>query len=150
MRRGRFFYENCLLPLVYKDMGQAENDFVAVAVNETPYYEFGKEDASLIERVYTVYVFNRSEHTYCCQLTPSYFLEPAYTELILTDYDVSEEKKEELDEKYCMVSWEDAHYANVYSIERYIKDNPSLVDVYGYAEDIESVLDYYSGNHLFL
>lgn len=49
-------------------------DAWAVTLNETDCWILKPEDAPFIKVMRGVYVFDRSERTYCCEMTPSYWL----------------------------------------------------------------------------
>lgn len=56
-----------------------------------------------------VYMYDTEQYTYCCELTPSHWLEPLYRNVSFQD-DISDERREELLEDWGFVTAEDAHY----------------------------------------
>jgi hypothetical protein len=72
----------------------------AVSIDETKYYTLAKDDAALIKAIHNVYVYNADEHTYCCEFTPSFYLDPLYTYIEFVD-GVSENDRERCEENYC-------------------------------------------------
>jgi len=74
-------------------------------------------------RVETVYLFNAAEHTYCCELTPSYWLVPVETRGILPEYDAAENpsaalerKRDALQEAIYGEDIYDGHYRYVHEV----------------------------------
>lgn len=59
-----------------------------------------KEYKSEIKNIYTAFMLDDSERTYCCELTPSYYLDPVCTGLEVYKH-VSGERQEELWELVC-------------------------------------------------
>ena len=53
-----------------------------IALNETEYWSLDVEMMRHIERIETVYLYDANEHTYCCEMTPSYWLMPVETRAI--------------------------------------------------------------------
>jgi hypothetical protein len=49
-------------------------DWWCVSLDETSHWRIAEEDQPFIEKMLGIYIFDRAQHTYCCELTPSYFL----------------------------------------------------------------------------
>lgn len=49
--------------------------FCYIGLDETAHWRIPSKLLPYVARIYGIYVFNRSEHTHCCELTPSHWLE---------------------------------------------------------------------------
>ncbi len=96
-------------------------DAWAVCLDETGHYNIDPADAPYIAAIHGVYVFDRNQQTHCCELTPSYYLIHLYDSVLFTG-DVSDEKREELDEKYCYCESDDI-YVHCHEIDLMIARN---------------------------
>jgi len=135
-------------------------DFRLVAVDETEYYSIPSE-LSEIKKIYGVYLVDFNSHTYCCELTPSLWLDHLYNTFTVDDSVNDCELLEEIDSWlrevegssfYAHVSFVEKDYR--FSIiesypftEQQIKDYLSGEVVYGELE--EEVREYYQGNSCF-
>jgi hypothetical protein len=129
--------------------------------------DFAIDEAHLphIQEIRSVFLFNRNEITYCCELTPSYWLIHLYDEVILTpdaDESLSEDEKSAIYEAYEYAGsgsdWD--RYVHCHEIDAMIRKRPrkrftihhvgstgvSYKDV-PYEEQIESLREHYSCNH---
>jgi hypothetical protein len=134
-----------------KNDANAKPDIYAITFNETQYYNFKPGDKELIKSVNQVYVLNRSEYTYLCEITPSYFLEPVYTWVEVVD-GLSDEERERLQEAYEHETSEPT-YVHVRVVEAIIKDHPERVRHYGNSDDeddfmtaLDDAREYFQGN----
>ncbi len=93
-------------------------DAWAVSLDETSYYQIDRADAPFIAAIHGVYVFDRNQATHCCELTPSYDLIYLYTCIHIT-LDTTDEKREELDQKYGHEGCEDI-YVHCHTIDALI------------------------------
>ena len=93
-------------------------DAYAVALNETEYYNIDAADRRFIERIDGVYVFDRNEHTHCCELTPSYFLIYAYTCIVFTA-DADDAARDDLQDKYAYQPSDDI-YMHCHTVDRLV------------------------------
>lgn len=59
-----------------------------------------------------VYMYDTEQHTYCCESTPSHWLEPLYRNVYFRD-DVPDERREELHNDWGDTTEYDAHYRHV-------------------------------------
>ena len=50
--------------------------FYAIRINETEYFKDWLEKYTYGGKIYGVYIYDANEHTYCCEVTPSYCLYP--------------------------------------------------------------------------
>ncbi len=106
-------------------------DAYAVALDETFY--IAPEDQPYVARIMGTYVFDRNEHTHCCEWTPSYYLIFVSTSIVLTDAGeaLGESAREELYERYETEPSEDGYF-HCHEIDRIIDaGKPFTVDHYG-------------------
>ena len=80
----------------------------AISVDYTAFYNLAVDDASHIKAIKTVYIYEPDSHTHLCELTPSYFLSNLYTYIEFAD-NVSDDKREYLDQRYCYEDSEDTY-----------------------------------------
>lgn len=109
-----------------------------ISCNETKYYTFQEGDKSYIKEIHSVYAYNPASRTHLCELTPSYHLRYLYT-YIVYEGDPSEDKRAELDERYCTEGNEDT-YMHCTSVA---KMNPKEC---GEFDDMEAACEYLQGN----
>ena len=83
-------------------------DIVAVWMDETRFYNLAAEDAPFIERIIGVYILDRSERTYCCEVTPSYLLHHVY-DVVTTYEETPDEVRERLWEEYALNGGDDIY-----------------------------------------
>lgn len=69
-------------------------DFWLVALDETPYWMLPADIMQHIERIEAVFVFDRNEATYLCEMTPSYCLYLVEHRPVFKDDDLDERIKE--------------------------------------------------------
>jgi hypothetical protein len=108
-------------------------DAVAIALDETEYYQIDPEDAPYIRRILGGYVFDRNLHTHCCELTPSYFLIFLFTSVELTDAGLAldDDARGEIYDKYEYEGGDDC-YMHVHTVDAIIaKAEPYTVCEYG-------------------
>lgn len=60
-------------------------DACFVALEPTDDYHFTEEERRHVKAVYDIFLYNRNEHTYCCELTPSYWLYYVDTQILFQD-----------------------------------------------------------------
>lgn len=72
----------------------------ALALNHTKYYNIREEDQPYIKEIHSAYAYEPESGTYLCELTPSYHLQYLYTYIVWAN-EPSEERRGELDERYC-------------------------------------------------
>jgi len=59
-------------------------DAYVVSLDETQHYAIAEEHKPHIEQIRGVYLFNRNERTYCCEMTPSHYLIHLYDVVVLS------------------------------------------------------------------
>lgn len=135
---------------------EAENEtkvkINVIAMDETQYYNIAEEDRPHIKQILGVYLYQPDVRTFCCELTPSYWLEPLYTTIIFADHvygegpdDVADnDLMDELDNKYAHEPME-----GCYVHCRVIKARPFAPLEHiegGEFESEEEAREYYQGN----
>lgn len=115
-------------------------DAYAIALDETGHYEIDAADRPYIERIVGVYVFDRSERTHLCELTPSYYLIHLYDEVRLTPLGMDCEDERRLDEIYQKYEYCESQdiYVHCHSVERLLaqaEERPFTVYHYGEPEN---------------
>jgi hypothetical protein len=62
----------------------ADIDARVIALNRTHNYVIDEKHQPYIARIEEVYLYDKSQHTHCCEFTPSYYLIHLYTRVIFT------------------------------------------------------------------
>ena len=121
----------------------ADHDWRTVALDVTGHCDFSEGDRDYVKGIYDVYMYDHNERTFCCELTPSYYLVHLYTTIVFVD-NIRDATRERLDETYCHIPTDDC-YMHVSSVER-IK-----VGVASYGQDAteEEAREYWQGNPVF-
>lgn len=117
-----------------------KTDFYAVAIDETRYYQIEATDATHIECILGVYVYDASERTYCCELTPSHWLEPVYV-AVHCKLDTPDDVRERIQEKYEFAGTLEGFYMHASKVA-----GLPLRKHYGEGESIDEVREHYQGN----
>ena len=86
-------------------------DFRLVKIDETKHW---REDIAVAcGRIFGVYLYNKNEHSYCCELTPSYTLIPLYS---YAENEITDEIAEELMNGDSLCN--DVTYVHVSSVDK--------------------------------
>lgn len=123
-------------------------DWYCVAIDETQFWNMDPEDLPFVEKIYGVYVYDASTYTYCCEFTPSYWLEFIENSFVFTS-DTPDEVKDCILEKYSWAGGE-GFYQHVYQVKAI-----PLKNHYGEPEDecndrgADEVREYYQSNPVF-
>lgn len=132
-------------------------DWYCVAIDETAHWNLDDEDRPYIEKMMGLYIYDRNEHTYCCELTPSYYLRFIGGSIWYTDA-VTDEIKDRISDKYAdsLYSGDDCYMwvAHVEAMAEEYKDHYGEFNEESYAEltpvEMEdAVREYYNGNSPF-
>lgn len=118
-------------------------------------------DRSQIERIETVWLFDKNSHTHCCELTPSYELWPVATRII-PKFECADDEtlRERLGNLAADNSDDEVAYYHVRTVDRWLaggKATKALGDFNGiwgveayedvsYSEQRDNVLEYCRGN----
>ncbi len=102
-------------------------DWQFIGIDETSHWHLPAHLSSRVHRILTVFAFNRAEHTYCCEFTPSYWMH-------CVDYSVqytreaTEEEIAEIEDAVQQVSLSDSdRYYHVQDLDRRIEEQPEWV-----------------------
>lgn len=118
-----------------------------VKYNETSAWSGGfLESIGPDARIVTTYVFDHNSSTNLCEITPSYKLHRVGTEFS-TSVDLSDEKREEIEEKIRAAESVDSHEVIYIHCNEVTKSEPIRQFVDCDAETkIEEVIEYYQAN----
>lgn len=114
--------------------------FKYVKINETQYWnkdllaKFGEGT-----KVVSTYAYDDNERTFCCELTPSFWLEYLGNDIV-PGRDLSEEEYEEV-HTLMLENHDDGHYRHCSAVS-----SLSPKDVIGDFETLDDVREYYQGN----
>lgn len=130
-------------------------EWCVIGVDETAGWNLKPELSKWIDRILAHYAYNRRVATYCCEITPSYWLD-CLTYDAHTKPDCPEEIRDEIHNELLSVSREGC-YMHVSSIEALAKKNPQWHTVLGDKEPEaentdqtpEWVLESWNGNPKF-
>lgn len=124
-------------------------DIHVVAIDETAHWK--EEMVKICGKISTVYMFDKSVVTRCCEATPSYELNPLY---YITENEVSDEVYEELMNTFNQVE-DEPRYFHCSGIDtmKTVKCTQSEFefedsDTDEYKEHFEQMREYLNGNHL--
>lgn len=116
----------------------------ALTRDETRYYTIRPEDKPYIQKICGVYAYNPESSTHLCELTPSYDLRYLHT-YIVWEGDPSEDKRAELDERYCYEGGDDT-YMHCADVRQFAKNHPDLHKECGEFDTIEDACEHLNGN----
>jgi hypothetical protein len=135
-------------------------DAYVVAFSEVDHYQIREEDRPHIQDIRGVYLFDRHERTFCCEMTPSYWLIHLYDEVVLTPE--AQEALDELEKDTIYQEYEycggDDIYVHCHTIDGMIEaDKPNTVYHYGWTavryrdsdheEQMEGLREHFCCNH---
>ncbi len=121
------------------------SDFWAVPIDVTQYYNIADSDRPHIKKIVDVFIYDRNERTYCCEITPSYYLIYLYTTIEFADPDISEDVRDSIQQAYCCYESTDDCYMHCSNVER-IKGQVQYDSSGKYEQDEETVREYWQGN----
>ena len=98
-------------------------DAYCVALDETSHYFIDKADAPFIKAIRGVYLFDRNCRTFCCEMTPSYYLIHLYDQ-VECQPGTSEDRAQQIYDAYENHGGEDC-YVHCHTIEGIIKAGDS-------------------------
>jgi hypothetical protein len=103
---------------------EEELDIHVIALEETEFFQLEESERPYIRGIHGVYFYDKNCHTYCCELSPSYYFHFLYYTVIVHE-SVDDSVRERLSDKYETLPSEDM-YINVYLAdalqERYIAE----------------------------
>jgi hypothetical protein len=141
------------------DLERSPIDAHVVALDVTEYFSIADEHAPFIERIRSVYLFDRNERTHCCELTPSHYLIHLYDQVILTDAgdELDDYAKDDIYQTYEYCGSEDI-YVHCHVLDRIIAKadrgnhyhdgivNAPYADT-THDEQMEALREHFCGNH---
>ena len=136
-------------------------DAYVVAFSEKHHYQIKDEDQPHIQDIRGIYLLNRNERTFCCELTPSYWLIHLYDEVILTEdaeETLDDYQRDRLYQEYEYCGGDDI-YVHCHTIDALLAaKKPFTVHHHGrtgvrysqanYDEQIEWLAEHFCGNHV--
>lgn len=128
-------------------------DWQCVALEETQHWNLAEEDRPFIVKMMGVYIHDRSSYTYCCELTPSYFM--IYLgDVAVLKHDTPDDVRERINEKYECSYQGESGYMHVRDIEAVAADQKvQYGPVADWADEEDrgesQVREYYQGNPVF-
>lgn len=124
-------------------VGPKRGEWWAIGLDVTRHYNIADEDRPHIRRIIDTFMYDRSEVTHCCELTPSYWLVYLHTE-IEWQGEPSEEIRERIDERYAHEETDDMY---VHCAE--IAGAKELHIAYGEPATEDEAREYWQGNYPF-
>jgi hypothetical protein len=134
-------------------------DAYVVAFSQIGDYFIKEEDQPLIQDIRGVYLLNRNERTFCCEMTPSYWLIHLYDEVNLTPEadGLDECERDAIYQEYEYCGGDDI-YVHCHTIDAMIENNKqNTVHHYGgtevsydesdYEEQMDGLQEYFTCNH---
>ncbi len=105
-----------------------------VSLDVTAHYSIAPDDAAYVAKISDVYLYDASERTHLCELTPSYALTHVYTTIDFKP-ETPDELRDSLEQKYCYEPTDNT-YMHCASVER-------LADKFhiGQCEDMEEAFE---------
>lgn len=91
-----------------------------VALDETRYWELPERFKPHVERIETVYAYDKNLAVHCCELTPSHELWPVETRAVTTD-DASEQMRDAISEMVLGQEPPEVIYMHVGSVRELVK-----------------------------
>lgn len=129
-------------------------DYWAVAIHFDG-QEIDPQDEQYVDKVMSVYFFDKSKHVHCCSWTPSYELNHLEDVIWFKD-NCPEDLKDEFEQKYCYGDTPHVEYMNVSEVDNipnerrdHYNNDPEKVffpEDYTDEEADNDVRDYYQGN----
>ncbi len=93
---------------------ETKTDIKVVLIDETD--GWADEIKAKVNKISTAYLYDKSEKTYCAEITPSFYLIPLYYVVDFGDFERDEELEEEIHNEFHN---EQPIYMHCYSIEKY-------------------------------
>lgn len=128
-------------------------DFKIVSIDQTKYWS--DDIKKQVGKIYTVYLYDASVVTNCCELTPSFELHPLYYSTEFSTHKYSEQVENEIDEEFVNEEPIYIHCSDVDKLEH--ADMSKLVNVNkkfksrtgkNYIKYFEEKKEYFTANHI--
>jgi len=125
-------------------------DWRLVMSDVTHYWVLGDGDQEKVERIVTVYLYNKNEVTHCCEITPSYCLWPVETRAEFRD-GVSDLDIDRIDGNIRRWADDEVVYVHCHALAGMTVKHKKLGSVFPGSvetgdEQRESLLEYLRGN----
>lgn len=142
--RGKKGVDDCVIEIIHSK-GKLEClpcelsnkfRFKVVRIDETDMWS--EEIQKRASKLTGVYIYNNDEQTYCCELTPSFWLEFIHTEP--KNYPEDEQDREQLLDELETTDSDISHYRHVRDVERL---NPKI---FGDFENMDEAREYAQSN----
>jgi hypothetical protein len=93
-------------------------DARAIAIDETEPSWLG-ENSRYIKQILGVYLYDKNSHTYCCSLSPDYWMIHLYNQVVFTEEGerLPERDREQLREEYTDPTNNEDCYMSVYDVD---------------------------------
>lgn len=138
------------------DAPEIHPDFHLIALDETEDWIL-PEYLEYIERIETVYLYDKNSHTYCCEMRPSYCLYPIEVrEVLKPEYQEDEDLRDRINQTILLHANMDVSYYHVADIDSQVETllrsgeefrychygDPEVSDEdSSYEQQVEAVLD---------
>jgi hypothetical protein len=120
-----------------------------VAIDETALWNLdGLPNGHKVDRIMAVHLFDREQVTYCCEITPSRWLERLRTTVVLKDEFETDEELYDAVQEESMLSPDWGGYYHVSTVNRMLSKNPedAYVDPHEY-ESFADAVEQHQCNH---
>jgi len=116
-------------------------EFRYIKIDETKYWDQNFVARLKGNRLIATYIFDATERTYCCEITPSYFMRYVNTEVVGSNYDFNDEEWNEINDIIFEGEYQsdNDHYRHCSSVKDSI-----LFDTN--AEEIEEAIEEFQAN----
>ena len=123
------------------DTEQSPIDARVIAIDKMEYYNLPSNQAEYIKTIRSVYLYDHNQHTFCCELTPSYRLIHLYNSVNLTEkgLELPDDERGELYDQYESESGDDI-YMHCRTVDR-LSEKGGNNDYFVYGETGESYDD---------
>ena len=115
-------------------------DIRVVSLDETREYQIDEQDKPYIEKIMGIYMYDKLQHTFCCELRPSYWLVHLYDQVILSAFgnELVSDEADKIYEKYENCGGTDNYYhvSSIDHIEDEYADKPLEFRYAVYGEEI--------------
>ncbi len=143
--------------------GLLRPDYCLYLMDETQHWQLQPELMAKIERIVTIYLFDRKRHVHCCELTPSYELWPVETRAELKPEfadggRAADNLRDAIDSEIQRWADHSVRYAHVADMEPQLTpeqehkkwyhygDPGKRCDEVAYEKQVEALLEYFNGN----
>jgi hypothetical protein len=126
-----------------------------VRYDETKAYNLDRFPAETapkkVKSIHEVYLFDRNSQTYCCEITPSYWLEYLRSDVEWNE-EPTEEERNAMEEELITINAnaDNSCYRHVRDVEAYVKANPTQAHIDKNEYDtMDEAIEQHDANHVF-